>query len=200
MAITDIKLVRKRSPEITYRPPRTEDGADVWRLIQACEPLDENSLYCNLLQCDHFSDTCVAAERTSDGALVGWVSAYLLPDEPDTLFVWQVAVDESVQGMGVGKKLLGALLEREACEHVRTLKTTITTDNKASWGLFSSLARARGGELSHEPYFRKDAHFNGEHATEHMVTIRFAEQAPADVRQRWYPALDAGPVQSDDAA
>ncbi|EKF18826.1 diaminobutyrate acetyltransferase [Nitratireductor pacificus] len=200
MTSADIKLVRKRTHDIIYRPPSSEDGADVWRLIQSCEPLDENSLYCNLLQCDHFGDTCVAAERADDGALVGWVSGYLLPDEPETLFVWQVAVDSSVQGMGVGKKLLAALLERDACENVRTLKTTITSDNKASWGLFSSLARVRDGELDHEPYFRKDAHFDGKHATEHMVTIAFAGRTPADVRQRWFPALDAGPARSDDAA
>lgn len=177
MPVTDLKLVRKRSDEITYRPPRTEDGADVWRLIQSCEPLDENSLYCNLLQCDHFGDTCIAAERKADGALVGWISGYLLPDEPETLFIWQVAVDESVQGQGVGKAMLNKLLEREACEDVRRLKTTITADNEASWGLFSSLARAQGTKLEREPYFRKEAHFDGEHATEHMVTIRLAQKA-----------------------
>lgn len=200
MATTDIKLVRKRSSEIVYRPPRKEDGADVWRLIQSCEPLDENSLYCNLLQCDHFGDTCIAAERSSDGALVGWISAYLLPDEDNTLFVWQVAVDQSVQGMGVGKKLLAALLDREACENVQALKTTITSDNKASWGLFSSLARRRGGQLSHEPYFRKDAHFDGKHATEHMVTIRFTEDASEELRGNWISLRNADEARSDDAA
>lgn len=184
MATEDIMLVRKRSTEITYRPPCSEDGADVWKLIRSCEPLDDNSLYCNLLQCDHFGDTCVVAERKTDGAIVGWVSAYLLPDEDDrTLFVWQVAVDPSVQGMGVGKKLLAALLEREACRKVRALKTTITNDNQASWGLFTSLARARGGELSREPHFRKDAHFDGKHATEHMVTIEFNAGATAPTQK-----------------
>lgn len=177
MTITDIKLVRKRTDEITFRAPRTDDGADVWRLIQSCGPLDENSLYCNLLQCDHFGDTCVAAERADDGSIVGWVSGYILPDSPDTLFVWQVAVDESAQGKGIAKKMLAELLGREACENVRALKTTITSDNKASWALFSSFARARDGDMQREPYFRRDAHFDGEHATEHMVTIRFAEAA-----------------------
>lgn len=175
MPASDIKLVRKRSDDITYRTPRTEDGSDVWRLIQSCEPLDENSLYCNLLQCDHFGDTCVVAE--CDGAVVGWVSGYIVPDEPDTVFVWQVAVDASVQGRGVGKAMLNALLEREVCADVRRLKTTITADNEASWALFGSLARRRGGSMKREPYFRKDAHFDGEHATEHMVTIRFEEAA-----------------------
>lgn len=199
MTIADIKLVRKRLPEIVYRPPSMEDGADIWRLIDSCGTLDENSLYCNLLQCDHFGDTCVAAERADNGALVGWVSGYLLPEKDDTLFVWQVAVDKSAQGMGVGKKLLSALLKRDACEDVSRLKTTITSDNEASWALFAALARARGGRLSHKPHFRKDAHFDGRHATEHMVTIDFAEGA-ADIGSAWLAARNGGQTRGGDAA
>ena len=171
MPTSQLQPVERLPGQIRFREPRTEDGADVWRLIRACEPLDENSLYCNLLQCDHFADTCVAAERTVDGALVGWVSAYLLPDDPDTVFVWQVAVDESAQGQGIAGRMLAALLQREACDNVRRLKTTITRDNDASWALFRSFARKQGGQLTSEPYFRKDDHFDGAHHTEHMVTI-----------------------------
>ncbi len=199
MAITDLKLVRKRTPEIIYRPPSTEDGADIWRLINSCETLDENSLYCNLLQCDHFADTCVAAERVDNGALAGWVSGYLLPETENTLFVWQVAVDRSVQGMGVGKKLLSAVLERDACQEVTRLKTTITSDNEASWALFSSLARARGGRLSHKPHFRKDAHFDGRHATEHMVTIDFANDS-ASLDGAWLAARNGGQARDGETA
>lgn len=177
MLTTDIQRVPKESHQITYREPRTEDGAAVWHLIRSCEPLDENSLYCNLLQCDHFGDTCVAAERASDGALVGWVSGYLMPDDPQTLFVWQVAVDESAQGQGIAGKMLSALLDREACAEVRRLKTTITLDNTASWALFRSFARRQGAELKSEPYLRRDDHFDGAHATEHMVTIALPEEA-----------------------
>ncbi|MDS1136604.1 diaminobutyrate acetyltransferase [Nitratireductor indicus] len=185
MATNDIKLAREQTHDFVLRPPSAQDGAQVWRLIGACKPLDENSLYCNLLQCDHFSDTCVAAERTEDGALIGWISAYLVPDEPDTLFVWQVAVHRDAQGTGLGKKLLAELLERDACANVARLKTTITADNKASWGLFSSFARSRGGALSHEPHFRSDAHFDGKHETEHMVTIDFADTAQAETGDAW---------------
>lgn len=185
MPTTSIESVTERSEQladeqanqIKFREPRTEDGSDVWRLIRSCEPLDENSLYCNLLQCDHFSDTCIAAERPSDGQLVGWVSAYLIPDEPETLFVWQVAVDESAQGQGIAGRMLSALLEREACSDVQRLKTTITLDNAASWALFRSFARRQGAELRSEPYFRKNDHFDGAHVTEHMVTIALPVEA-----------------------
>ena len=174
---TSDTLVRHKSDQLTFRLPRRDDGADVWRLIGSCEPLDENSIYCNLLQCDHFGDTCVVVERPMDNKLVGWISAYLIPDDPQTLFVWQVAVDESAQGQGVAGRMLSELLERDVCTGVNQLKTTITLDNEASWALFKSFARKRGGQLKSEPYFRKDDHFDGAHVTEHMVTIALPVQA-----------------------
>ncbi|KPQ05922.1 MAG: diaminobutyrate acetyltransferase EctA [Rhodobacteraceae bacterium HLUCCA12] len=156
---------------LTFRKPEPRDGSDVWALIRACKPLDENSMYCNLIQCDHFADTCILAEK--DGVPVGWISGYRLPDAPDTLFVWQVAVSSKARGLGLGSEMLDRLLSRDDLAGVRRLKTTITRDNDPSWRLFRSLAERHGGILSDEPHYRKDDHFDGEHATEHMVTIRF---------------------------
>lgn len=156
---------------LTFRKPEAEDGSDIWALIQACKPLDENSMYCNLIQCDHFADTCILAEL--DGVPVGWISGYLLPDATDTLFVWQVAVSEDARGLGLASQMLDRLLSRDDMTGVQQLKTTITRDNQPSWNLFRSLAERHGGLLSDEPQYKKDDHFDGEHATEYMVTIRF---------------------------
>lgn len=158
-----------------FRQPEASDGPEIWELVRNCKPLDENSMYCNLLQCDHFSDTCVVAEL--DGEIVGWVSGYVVPDEPETVFVWQVAVDASARGMGLGKRMLDALLDRPACEDVTRLKTTITRDNAASWALFRKLARSYGGSLSSEAHFTRDEHFRDSQKTEHMVTIDLDERA-----------------------
>lgn len=98
--------------------------------------------------------------------LVGFVSAYLRPDEPSTLFVWQIAVAESVRGQGLGKQLLNQLLSRPYCRFVDTLETTITESNQPSWRLFGSLAQDHGVEIQHEPLFEKEAHFAGQHDTE----------------------------------
>ena len=165
----------KRADGITFRKPQAEDGGAIWELIQACKPLDENSMYCNLIQCDHFRDTCVLAEL--DGQVAGWISGYLLPDDPQTLFVWQVAVAEAARGRGLGRRMLAELLERENCTQVQRMQTTITKDNDASWALFNSFADRMDAELSHEAHFEKDRHFNGAHDTEHMVTIDLAEEA-----------------------
>lgn len=153
----------------TLRTPTPEDGAAVWDLIRDCAPLDRNSLYCNLLQCDHFADTCVLAER--EGEALGWISAYIPPQEPDTLFVWQVAVSEDARGMGLAGRMLQDLLDRDACAGVDRLKTTITRSNGASWALFRRFAGRQDALLQREPHFTRDDHFEGRHDTEYMVTI-----------------------------
>ncbi|MDU8913502.1 diaminobutyrate acetyltransferase [Aestuariicoccus sp. MJ-SS9] len=161
---------RTRKPLL--RKPDATDGAAIWELIKACAPLDENSMYCNLVQADHFADTCVVAEM--DGDIVGWVSGHMIPDS-DELFVWQVAVSPKARGLGLGKTMLLELIERDACDGAAQLKTTITRDNDASWSLFRSFARSIGGQLSDEPHFERETHFEGRHATEHMVTITLPE-------------------------
>ncbi|GGO59666.1 diaminobutyrate acetyltransferase [Roseovarius pacificus] len=164
----------KQKPQITFRKPGREDGSAIWDLIASCHPLDENSMYCNLIQCDHFSDTCVLAEM--NGEPVGWISAYRMPDDLETLFVWQVAVSEKARGQGLGTRMLEHLVEREDCDGVNRLQTTITLDNDASWALFGRFSTNVSGKLTSQPYFQRDHHFDGRHATEHMVTIRFAEE------------------------
>lgn len=168
--------------ELTFRIPERGDGAAIWQLIRDCGPLDDNSMYCNLLQCDHFAETCVVAEL--DGEIVGWVSGYIVPGEPDTLFVWQVAVSAAARGRGVGKRMLAELLKRDVCRQVRRLKTTITKDNRASWALFGAFAEAVEGAMRREAYFKRDEHFEGRHDTEHLVTIAFGD---AFARRRTAP-------------
>ncbi|SEO16988.1 diaminobutyrate acetyltransferase [Salinihabitans flavidus] len=154
---------------LTLRAPTSEDGADVWQLIQDSGPLDENSMYCNILQCDQFGDTCVVAEL--DGTVVGWVSAFIEPSDPESLFIWQVAVDAKARGMGVARRMLDHLLAREICAGVTRLRTTITADNEASWALFNSFADRMDADLEREPHYEREEHFEGRHATEYMVTI-----------------------------
>lgn len=167
--------ISSRTGKPRLRKPVATDGAAVWELVRTCKPLDENSMYCNLIQVEHFARTCVVAEL--DGEIVGWISAHMIP-ETDDLFVWQVAVGPSARGLGLGRKMLGELIERDACIGATRLKTTITRDNDASWALFKSFARKIGGDLADRPHFDRNAHFVGRHATEHMVAITLPEREP----------------------
>ena len=167
-----LEFFRKSMPSL--RKPDAEDGAAIWDLVRACKPLDENSMYCNLIQCDHVRDTCVVAE--ANGQSVGWVSAYVLPQDLETLFVWQVAVSEEARGTGLGGAMLDALLRRDACRDVKRLQTTITTDNQASWALFRKFAERMDADIDAQAYFTRALHFRDRQGTEHMVTIDLEER------------------------
>lgn len=154
---------------IAIRLPALEDGMPLFRLIQRCPPLDTNSSYCNLLQCGHFSSTSVAAELNDE--LVGFISGYLIPERPETLFIWQVAVDEQARGVGLASQMLMHILSRPNCQSVRFLETTITQDNAPSWALFNRLAKKLSAELHSSPWLDKQAHFDGQHDSEDLVRI-----------------------------
>ena len=57
----------RKQDALVLRKPESTDGAAIWELVRACKPLDENSMYCNIVQAEHFRDTCVVAEL--DGEL-----------------------------------------------------------------------------------------------------------------------------------
>lgn len=158
----------------TVRKPVAEDGAKVWELVQACKPLDENSMYCNLLQSDHFAGTCCLAEISQE--MVGWVSSYVLPNDPETLFVWQVAVAEKARGRGLGTMMLQSILRRPQCQAVNRMQTTITADNNASWSLFRRFARFQDSQMDIQPYYTQALHFQERHKTENLVTIPLVKQ------------------------
>jgi len=157
------------SKTVSLRVPTLEDGMSVFRLIQRCPPLDNNSSYCNLLQCGHFSNTSVAADL--DGKLVGFISGYIVPARPDTLFLWQAAVDEDARGLGLASQMLSHILKRPSCHDVRYIETTITESNQPSWRLFESLAKRLNTEIQSSPWLDKQTHFDGLHDSESLIRI-----------------------------
>lgn len=157
------------SESILFRLPSLEDGMAVFRLVESCPPLDMNSSYCNLLQCSHFANTSVVAQM--NGALVGFISGYVIPARPNTLFVWQVAVAEQARGLGLASRMLDHILARPHCADIAYLETSITQDNHASWALFKSLARKLSADFQSSIWMDKDAHFTGLHDSEALVRI-----------------------------
>ena len=159
--------------KLKLRPPLPEDGPRVHQLIEQCPPLNTNSMHCNLLQCTHFARTSVAAlqENEANNNLLGFISAYLIPERNDTLFIWQVAVCEEARGLGLAINMMKQILDRPQCAQVRYLETTITESNKASWGLFKSLAKKLETRLEKPAMFHCDKHFTGKHKSELLVRL-----------------------------
>ena len=142
-----------RDHDLLLAPPDNTLGHQVAELVKRCPPLDANSTYCNLLQCHHFADTSCAA-LTADNRLVGFVSGYIVPQAPDTLFIWQVAVDRSQRGKRLGMAMMLDILSRHTCRDVHFLETTVTDSNQASIAMFSKLATQVGAVRPATSFFR----------------------------------------------
>jgi len=103
--------------------------------------------------------------------VVGIVTAYIPPQQPDTLFVWQVAVDTPAQNHGVASRMLNHILDRKICSPVHFVETTVTKDNAASRAMFASLARRHDTDIDESVMFDKRIHFLNLHDTEYKLRI-----------------------------
>ena len=177
----DFDAIAAPEADIGFRRPIAADGPAITALIAACPPLDRNSRYCNLLQCEHFADHCVIAEKA--GRIVGWVSGYRPPSDPAAFFVWQVAVSAEGRGKQLASRMIADLLTRPAQDGVTHMITKITADNQASWGLFRSLARKWNAELERSALFERETHFAGAHATEYLARIGPLDRMKIDAEQ-----------------
>lgn len=152
---------------IVCRPPTIEDGRQVHDLISRCPPLDVNTVYAYLLLCRSFADTCAVAER--GGRIVGFMSGFREPARPDTLFLWQIAVDETARGAGLARRMLDDILARN--RDLGWIEATVAPDNAASRRFFQKLAEAFGVELHVEPCFEA-RHFGAQaHDDEELLRL-----------------------------
>ncbi len=151
--------------------PAVADGAALWRIARDSRALDLNSSYSYLLWCRDFAGTSAVA-RDERGEPVGFVTGYVRPDRPDTLLVWQVAVDAAHRGRGIAAALLDGLAARVAAEHgTNTVETTITPGNTASERLFAAFAERHGAAMEREVLFGAGLFPDGPHDPEVLYRI-----------------------------
>jgi L-2,4-diaminobutyric acid acetyltransferase len=148
---------------LDYRLARLEDGAALWSLARSND-LDENSPYAYLLWSEYFRSTTVVATDDRDAA-VGFVMAFLRPDDPDTVFVWQVGVAADHRRRGIAGRLLDELFERTGA---RAVEATVTPSNSASQTLFRRFGERHGLAVAVEPLFPEELFPTG-----HEAELRF---------------------------
>lgn len=160
--------------EIHIRKPRASDGYEIHQLIANSPPLDLNSVYSYYLLSDHFRDSCVVAE--SQGRVVGFLSAYRIPQRPDTLFVWQVVVNRALRGKRIAWRMLQSLLQRFTHHEVCQVEATVNPSNAASRGLFERLAAEQGSPLVEETFLDATAFGPGGHESEVLLRVALNTQ------------------------
>ena len=147
-----------------FEPPRLDDGRHLWRIARDSKTLDLNSPYSYVLWCRDFAATSVVVR--AGGEIRGFVTGFDRPEEPGTLFIWQVAVD----GAWRGRALAGRMLAHLAGRGHRFVEATVTPDNIASDRLFAAFARDCDAELNRTPLLTGDL-FPGDHQPEVLYRI-----------------------------
>ncbi len=157
---------------LVIRKPQVEDGFGIWSLINNSAPLDLNSKYCYMLFCTHFRDTSVVAvDPEQHGKVVGFVSGYRPPVQPDALFVWQVAVDGDMRGMGLAPQIIIDILDRDCNRDIDYIQATVGPSNKPSEGLFRKLAKIYAAECTTSVFFEQENFGEGDHEEEILFHI-----------------------------
>ncbi|HEY1972409.1 MAG TPA: diaminobutyrate acetyltransferase [Pseudonocardia sp.] len=148
-------------PQISIEQAVIEDGVAMHLLAAETEVLDVNSRYAYLLWCRDFASTSVVARRAGDEAddsvVVGFVTGYRRPEEPNTLLVWQVAVAEEARGQGLAGRMLDSLWDQVAeWAPIDHMETTVTPDNDASIAMFTAFAKRHDTDMARTDLFDAD--------------------------------------------
>lgn len=151
------------------RQPERGDAAAMLALVEESGVLEPNTCYAYLLVCTHFADTSIAAVNGDE--LRGFIAGYLIPERPDTVFVWQIGVAAAARGAGLGKRMLLELVRSPGCENVRFLETTVTPSNEPSQGLFRSFAREVDAPCNEGPGFEVEDFGESGHESETLFRI-----------------------------
>ncbi len=162
-----IEVYSKKDSRIKITTPSKKDGCAIANLIERCPPLDLNSTYHYLIQSHYFNSTCSIAFDSNK--VVAFVSGFINPSKNNSLFIWQVAIDESYRGKGLGIELIEFILNRN--KNIVSIETTITEANKASRRMFEKIQEKYQTKISELILFDKEKDFSDEHDTEILIEI-----------------------------
>lgn len=154
---------------IHLREPTENDGAKMYALVKKTKALDLNSPYSYLMWAKYFHKTSIVAVKNED--LIGFISGFLQPHEPQTLFVWQIAVDKSQRGKGLATHLLIQLLKQLENVPIRYLEATVTPSNAPSKNLFTGLADKLNTNCEVKACFSADQFPESAHEPEFLYRI-----------------------------
>ncbi|GGE75806.1 diaminobutyrate acetyltransferase [Nesterenkonia cremea] len=132
-------------PEVHYRTPSVHDASAVHQLVAETHMLDDNSWYYYAIFFRDFETTSMVVDV--DNELAGFVTGYIRPGAPDTLFLWQTATTLNHGVTNLGLKLLEQLINSvQMTTNLNYVEATIDPENRAIAMQFRLLARSLGVE------------------------------------------------------
>lgn len=144
-----------------FRAPVPEDGPAVWKLVENTPGLDSNSLYYYTLWFRDFADDSLVA--TVDDELVGFLTGYRRPDEPETYFVWQTAVNPRHGIPFLGVKLFQAAADQQVANGARYVEATVSAENKAIIMVLKQFSKKHSAHIETRVLFPSSLFFDSHH-------------------------------------
>ncbi|AXX95678.1 diaminobutyrate acetyltransferase [Arcobacter ellisii] len=141
------------------RKPDKNDSKEIFQLIKSVGTLDLNSQYLYLLQTTHFQNTCSVAIYNEK--IVGFVSGYIIPDDKETLFIWQVAISNEVRGQNLAMKIILDIFNKNnTSNNIKYILSTVSPSNKASQRVFEKIAIKLNTKIENKTLFSIDDFFD----------------------------------------
>lgn len=158
------------SSKIKFCKPKKSQTKEIIKLVKDTKILDVNSEYLYYLQTIHFNKfCCVAVDENKKDKVIGFVSGYLIPDE-NSLFIWQVAVNEKYRGLGLAQRMILNIANRKAMKKINYIKTTVSPSNQSSIRVFEKVANELNTKIKKHKFLKmKD--FTNSHEDEPMYVI-----------------------------
>jgi len=169
----------QEAPIFTFEIPEKRDGREVYDFIKSCPPLDLNSRYAYFLLCDHFSKTSIICRDISnEEEVVGFIGGYRKPAEPETLFVWQIAVSEKCRGHKLSHMMLERLIGVNDPTPIEKVEATYTPSNMASYNFFTRFAQSKSARVETSDYLSEEdlSGSGSDHEAEKKIIISFDKQ------------------------
>lgn len=154
---------------ITFREPAPADGLAVWEMVREQPKLDLNSAYLYVLWFRDFADCSAVA--VADDEVIGFVMGYRRPSAPDTLFVWQEAVQARHGVPDLGIDLFDHVVKQQMDKGVKYVEATVSKDNLPIILVLKKVAKKHGVPIEKQDVLFGADHFPGEHHDE--VLYRF---------------------------
>ncbi len=143
------------------------DIKEVYKLLTDNRPyVGLNSRYTYFLLAKDFSETCLVA--LDSGKVVGFASGYIPPSRPDTLFSWEVVVQQDYRGNGLQKNLL---LNQIKLAGARFFEATVNPSNEVSKKNFFELAKLLKADCASSVLFTEEDFGNDGHEAEVLLRI-----------------------------
>ncbi|QEM82273.1 GNAT family N-acetyltransferase [Halomonas binhaiensis] len=153
--------------EIRFEHPSVVDAKSLFRLAACNDNLDLYPEYFYLVWARDFRKTSLVAK--SGDRLLGYILAYIRPDDNRTLFLWQIAVDPSVRSSGLGFSLVKKLIDSVG-EDVSAFEATIDVCNDAAYNTLTSLAKQYETNVSQKDLFL-ESDFISSHHKETLIRL-----------------------------